>query len=127
MIEGYLTTDEYDALTQIGNGLKKGRPGACVARNAKRLAGLKYVSYQKDGSLVLTDKGKQTLFIRACIDGLRAISTDPLAPIATDVATFLVKKTHIAANPSTGGFDITQRGRESLADMDATSARLKKP
>jgi hypothetical protein len=127
MISSYLTTDEYDALRQIGNASKKGRPGACVARNAKRLAGLKFISYQKDGSLALTDKGRQTLFIKDCIDGLRAVSADPLAPLPAEVATFLVKKAHVAVNRSTGGFDITERGRESLADMDATSARLTKP
>lgn len=122
MIDGYLTTDEYDALQQIGNGSGQGRPSACVARNAKRLAGLKYVSYQKDGSLALTEKGKQTLFIKMCIDGLRAISTDPLAPLDAGVAIFLGKKGHITANAATGGFDITQRGRESLADIDSASA-----
>jgi hypothetical protein len=121
MIEGYLTIDEYDALGQIGKGPKQARPSACVARNAKRLTGLKYISYQKDGSLALTEKGKQTLFIKSCIDGLRAISTDPLAALPADVATFLGRKGHIAANAATGGFDITQRGRESLADIDSSS------
>lgn len=121
MIDGYLTTDEYDALTQIGNGPGQGRPSACVARNIKRLTGLKYVSYQKDGNAALTDKGKETLFIKRCIDGLRAIAADPLAPLRTDVATFLGKKGHIAANPTTGGFNLTQRGRESLADIDSTA------
>ncbi len=122
MIDGYLTKDEYDALGQIRNGPGQGRPSACVARNAKRLTGLKYVAYRKDGNLALTEKGEQTLFIKMCIDGLRAVSTDPLAALDADVATFLGKKGHIAANAATGGFDITQRGRESLADIDSTSA-----
>ncbi|MES2535671.1 MAG: hypothetical protein V4632_07335 [Pseudomonadota bacterium] len=120
MIDGYLTIDEYDALGQVGKGSKHARPSACVARNTKRLTGLKYISHQKDGSLVLTEKGKQTLFIRACINGLRAIAADPLAPLPPDIATFLGKKGHVTANAETGGFDITQRGRESLADIDAT-------
>lgn len=122
MIDGYLTTDEYDALGQIRNGPKQGRPSACVARNLKRLTGLKYVAHQKDGNPILTEKGKQTLFIKNCIDGLRAISTDPLAPLEADVASFLGKKGHIAVNPVTGGFDITRRGRESLADIDSGPA-----
>lgn len=122
MIDGYLTKDEYDALGQIRYGSGQGRPSACVARNAKRLTGLKYVFHQKNGSLALTEKGEQTLFIKMCIDGLRAISTDPLAPLDADVATFLGKKGHIAANAATGGFDITRRGRESLADIDSKSA-----
>lgn len=116
-----LTTDEFDALGQISKGPKQGRPSACIARNAKRLTGLKYTAYGKDGSLTLTDKGKQTLFVKSCIDGLRAISGNPLAPLATDVATFLAKKGHITPNASTGGFDITQRGRESLVDIDSTA------
>jgi hypothetical protein len=126
MIEAYLTTDEYDALGQINNG-SRGRPSACVARNVKRLSGLKYVSYQKDGSPALTEKGRQTLFIKSCIDGLRALSTDPLAPLDAAVATFLGKKAHISPNAATGGFDLTQRGRESLANIDSSSARLKNP
>lgn len=116
-----LTKDEYDALVALSRGAKPGRVSACVARNAKRLTGLKYLSYNKDGSLSLTEKGQQTLFLKACIDGLRAISTDSLAALAADVATFLGKKGHITRNPSGEGFEITQRGRESLADIDATS------
>ena len=122
MIEGTLTADEYDALGQIGHGPRHGRPSACIARNVKRLTGLKYVSYRKDGSPALTEKGKQTLLIKACIDGLRAISTDPMAPLDAEVAAFLDKKGHIKANAATGGFDITPRGGESLADIDSTSA-----
>jgi hypothetical protein len=92
-----------------------------VARNTKRLSGLKYIAYAKDGRLGLTDKGKQTLFVKSCIDGLRAVSTDPQAVLKADVVTFLGKKGHIAASPVAGGFDITQKGRECLADIDARS------
>ena len=113
-----LTIDEFDALGQIGNGLKEGRPGACVARNVKRLAGLKYVAYRNNGKLELTEKGRQTIFIKRCIEGLRAIAANPLTPLEADVAIFLNKKAHIVANPSNGGYDITQRGRETLTDID---------
>ena len=115
-----LTIDEYDALTQLGKARRNERPSACVARNTKRLTGLKFVAYGKDGHLGLTDKGKQTLFVKACIDGLRAVNADPLTALATDVATFLSKKGHIVSRADAGGFDITQRGRESLADIEAT-------
>jgi hypothetical protein len=114
-----LTIDEFDALAQIGTARKRERVSACVARNAKRLSGLKYVTHGKDGELALTEKGKQTLFVRRCIDGLRAVSHDPLTALDADVATFLSKKGHITPKVSPGGFDITQRGRESLADIDS--------
>lgn len=114
-----LSTDEFDALRQIADlGREQGRPSACVARNAKRLTGLKYAAYAKDGRLGLTDKGKQTLFIQGCIDSLRAVAGDPLAVLKPDVATFLGKKGHIVASDASG-FDITQKGRECLADIDA--------
>ena len=117
-----LTIDEYDALGQISKGLKQGRPNACVARNAKRLSGLKYVTYGKNGSLAITEKGQQTLFVKSCIDGLRAISANPLAPLETEVAIFLGKKGHIKQNAPAEGFDITEKGRASLADIDANAA-----
>lgn len=113
-----LTIDEFDALGQIARGLPAGRPSACVARNSKRLVGLKYIAHEKNGSFILTDKGKQTLFVKRCIDGLRTVASDPQAALANDVATFLGKKGHIVPNATTGGFDITQKGRESLADID---------
>ncbi|HEV7855740.1 MAG TPA: hypothetical protein VGO72_02155 [Herminiimonas sp.] len=113
-----LSIDELDALEQISKGLKEGRPTACVARNTKRLNGLKYIEYAKSGALSITDKGKQTLFIKRCIDGLRAVAGDPQAVLKSDVVTFLAKKGHIVANAA-DGFDITQKGRECLADIDA--------
>ncbi len=112
-----LTTDEYDALEQIGRGTKGERVSACVARNAKRLSGLKLVQYARDGRLSLTDKAQQTLFVRRCILGLRAVSLDPATVLDADVATFLGKKAHIVT--SAAGHEITQRGRESLADIEA--------
>lgn len=116
-----LTNDEYDALGQIRATTRVGRPSACVARNAKRLAGLKFISYSKDGSMLMTEKGEQTLFIRACIDGLRALILDPLAPLAADVRMFLGKKGHVTAVPDTGGLMLTVRGQESLADIDSSA------
>lgn len=116
-----LTKDEFDALAQISRAKKHERPSACVARNAKRLAGLKYITHAKEG-FALTEKGQLTLFIKRCIEGLRAIANDPLTKIDADVATFLSKKGHIAPRTPDNGFDITQRGRESLADIDSKSS-----
>ena len=113
-----LTTDEYDALGHVLRGAPHDRINACVGRNAKRLSGLKLLQYAKDGRLTLTDKGQQTLFLRRCISGLRAVAADPAAPLDADVATFLGKKSHIAPREA-GGSDITDKGRESLADIDA--------
>lgn len=114
-----LTTDEYDALGQIAQGQKTARLSACVARNAKRLSGLKLAAYGKDGSLSLTEKGKQTLLIKNCIDGLRAVSADPHAQLDSVVVTFLCKKGHIETEVAGGGLVLTVRGRETLADIDA--------
>jgi len=113
-----LTIDEYDALNQISKLPKNERPSACVARNVKRLSGLKFIAYGKDGSLSLSDKGKQVLFLKNCIDGLRAVAADSAAVLGADVITFLSKKGHIKAGEG-GGLEITQKGRESLADIDA--------
>ena len=113
-----LTTDEYDALGHIERGTSHDKVNACVGRNAKRLSGLKLVQYSKDGRLALSDKGQQALFLRRCIGGLRAVAADPAAKLDADVATFLGKKSHIAPR-ETGGFDVTDKGRDSLADIEA--------
>ncbi|WP_317205358.1 hypothetical protein [Janthinobacterium sp.] len=112
-----LTTDEYDALEQVARGIKTERVSACVARNTKRLSGLKLLSYRQDGRLSVTDKAQQLLFVRRCINGLRAIAADPLAPLEADVAYFLGKKAHIVARASGEGYDISDKGTESLADI----------
>lgn len=113
-----LTKDEYEALAQVRR-LKKGeRASACVGRNAKRLVGLKYIT-SRGGVYVLTEKGQQTLFVQRCIDGLRAVAYSAPGVIDTDVAAFLSRKGLIAARTVGDGFDITERGRESLADIDA--------
>ncbi|MDB5950212.1 MAG: hypothetical protein JWR65_2067 [Massilia sp.] len=113
-----LTTDEYDALGHIERGATHDRVNACVGRNAKRLSGLKMIQYAKDGRVALTDKGHQVLFLRRCINGLRALASDPQAAIDADVSNFLGKKSHIAPR-EVGGFEVTDKGRESLADIDA--------
>ena len=113
-----LTTDEYDALGHIERGAAHDRVNACVGRNAKRLAGLKMIQYAKDGRVALTEKGQQVLFLRRCINGLRAVAPDPAAKIDADVAAFLGKKSHLVVRAA-GGFDVTDKGRESLADIEA--------
>jgi hypothetical protein len=117
-----LTTDEYDALEFIQRGAKHDRVNACVGRNAKRLAGLKMVQYGKDGKVALTDNGQQVLFLRRCVVALRALAEDPAAPVEADVAQFLTRKSHIAPREA-GGFEVTAKGRESLADMAAQDQR----
>jgi hypothetical protein len=113
-----LTTDEYDALEYIERGAKHDRVNACVGRNAKRLAGIKMIQYSKDGKVALTDKGQQAIFLRRCILALRALAADPAAQVLPDVALFLGKKSHIAPLEG-GGYQVTDKGRESLADIDS--------
>ena len=116
-----LTQDEYDALGHLVSGPKPERVNACVGRNAKRLSGLKMLAYGRDGRVALTDKGQQVLFVKRCINGLRALLADPAAPVDADVTQFLGKKSHIAPLDD-GGFTVTDKGRESLADIDALNA-----
>jgi len=111
-----LTQDEYNALDEVKSGIKGERVSACVGRNTKRLAGLKLFTIAKNGRISLTDKGEQTIFLRRCILGLRAIAADPASAIDADVAMFLGKKSHIVARAE-GGFEISDKGRESLADI----------
>lgn len=115
-----LTQDEFDALDQVLRGTPRGeRVSACVGRNTKRLSGLKLISFSKDGRLTLTDQGQQVLFVRRCISGLRAVAADAGATLDKDVAVFLGKKAHIVALDDGAGYTITDKGRESLRDMDA--------
>jgi hypothetical protein len=111
-----LTQDEYNALDEVKRGIKGERVSACVGRNTKRLAGLKLFNIAKNGRISLTDKGEQTLFLRRCILGLRAVADDPSSTLDADVAMFLGKKSHIVPRAE-GGFDISDKGRESLADI----------
>jgi predicted transcriptional regulator len=116
-----LTTDEYDALEHISKGARHDRVNACVGRNAKKLAGLKLIQHGRDGKVALTEKGEQLLFVRRAIVALRALAQDGGAVPAPDVAQFLVRKGHIAA--ADGGFAVTDKGRESLADIAAQEQR----
>jgi Mn-dependent DtxR family transcriptional regulator len=117
-----LTGDEYDALEFIRRGARTDRVNACVGRNAKRLSGLKLVQYAKNGSLSLSDKGQEVLFLRRCIEALRALEQDPASALDDDVVQFLGRKSHIAAREG-GGYELTDRGRESLADISAQEPR----
>jgi len=117
-----LTTDEYNALEFIRGGARTDRVNACVGRNAKRLAGLKMIQYARNGSLDLTEKGREVLFLRSCIEALKALAQDPAAPVAGDVVQFLSRKSHIAPRAE-GGFEVTAKGQESLADILAQEPR----
>lgn len=113
-----LTTDEYDALDMIRRGAGHDRVNACVGRNAKRLSGIKLIKYERSGKVELTPKGQEVLFLRRCVETLRALAADPAAEVATDVQLFLGKKSHIAPLDG-GGFALTDKGRESLADIES--------
>lgn len=113
-----LTTDEYDALGHLEKGAAPERVNACVGRNAKRLSGLKLLQYGRDGRVGLTEKGQEVLFLRRCVAALRALTADPAAAIPAEVATFLGKKSHILPRAE-GGYEITDKGRESLADIES--------
>ena len=117
-----LTGDEYDALEFIRRGARTDRVNACVGRNAKRLSGLKLVQYAKNGSLSLSPKGQEVLFLRRCVEALRALEKDPASTLDEDVLQFLGRKSHIAAREG-GGYELTERGRESLADISAQEPR----
>lgn len=117
-----LSIDEYDALEQITKLPRGARPSACIARNSKHLVGIKLIAHRRDGSFELTELGRQTLFIKQCIDGLRAIAADPNVELSKPVATFLGKKGHITTDIESGNNSITERGLECLADIDATQA-----
>ncbi len=113
--------DEYKALEQISKLPLHARPSACVARNSKRLIGFKLVAHRRDGGFELTEMGRQTLFIKQCIDGLSAIAEDPASNLSTPVATFLGKKGYIDVNTDSAELKISARGLECLADIRARS------
>lgn len=117
-----LTGDEYDALEFIRRGARDDRVNACVGRNAKRLSGLKLIQYAKNGSIALTAQGSETLFLRRCVESLRRLDADAQAALDDDVAQFLLRKSHIARLDA-GGFELTARGRESLADIAGRQAQ----
>ena len=112
-----LSIDEFDALEQISRLGRNGKPSVCVNRNAKRLCGIKFASYRKDGQLELTEEGRSVLFTKHCIDGLRLIQQQPDAKLVPEVFAFLSKKSFITTSPE--GTQISPRGLECLADIDA--------
>lgn len=122
MNELNLSSDEIDALEHIRRGARHDRVNACVGRNARRLASLKLVDYARDGKVALTDKGQQWLFLRRCVEGLRALAADPMAALDGDVIQFLGRKSHIAERAE-GGYAVTAKGQESLADIAAQQGR----
>jgi len=111
-----LSTDEFDALLEVARNLP-GKPSACVGRNSKRLSGIKLIKFERSGRLILTDAGKERLFLRRCVLALKALVEAPGASLDADVALFLGKKSHITQTDA--GFAITEKGRESLADIEA--------
>ena len=111
-----LSTDEFNALLEIARGIQ-GKPSACVGRNSKRLSGIKLIKFERTGRIILTDAGKERLFLRRCVLALKALVEAPGAQLDADVALFLGKKSHIAEIE--GVLTITDKGRESLADIEA--------
>ncbi len=119
-MEHKLSADEFEALEQVSRPKKHEKPSACVNRNAKRLSGIKMLAFRRDGGLELTENGKQFLFIKQCIDALRKLATDGPQIIPVAVAQFLARKSHIEeASAEEGSWQITARGRESLAESDS--------
>jgi hypothetical protein len=116
-----LSRDQYEALAQVSVMPKGAKPSACVARNAKQLVGTKYLVPRRDGTFGLTEKGAGALFTRNCIIGLRAVaeaSDETPLNLTADVVAFLSRKGYIVVNDAKG-IDITDKGRECLADIDA--------
>jgi len=112
-----LTRDEFAALEEVKIAPKSAKPSACIARNAKHLVGIKFLSHRKDGGYGLTEKGKEALLVNSCIAGLRALATDPDTQLDEPVTTFLARKGHVVPSAVPGHFEITAKGRECLADI----------
>jgi hypothetical protein len=112
-----LTRDEIDALELVSTMPKSAKPGACIARNAKHLVGIKFLVARKDGSYALTGKGSEALLLNKCVVGLRSLAADPAFKLDTAVAAFLGRKGHIVAGAAAGEFSVTPKGLECLADI----------
>lgn len=116
----HLSRDEFDALEEVSKQPKvvkaPAKYSACVARNAKRLVGIKLMQFRKDGSYVLTEKGSEALFIKKCLAGLHAVAANTGVTLDAPVATFLGRKGYITAE-SGGQFLLTARGQECLEDI----------
>lgn len=110
-----VSRDEFDALREIARLRKGVKPSACVLRNAKRLSGLKFIRFERDGRPVLTEKGEQTLFLQRSIEALRQVAAGRQAD--ADCLQFLLRKGHVEQDGE--GYRVTVRGRETLDDIDA--------
>ncbi len=113
-----LSADELEALVEIGPGPSSKKVTPKVAKHAKHLLALKLITFVRDGRVTITDAGRQTLFQKQCIDGLRKIAINPEALLHQEVLTFLARKGHITTREE-GGYSITAKGQETLADIDA--------
>jgi hypothetical protein len=114
-----LSIDEYAALEQTSKLLRGEKPNACISRNSKKLIGIKLLAHRKDGGFELTEVGRQVLFIKHCIDGLRSISTDSDFILTSPVIAFLGKKGHIEQDSESEKWRISVRGLECLTDIDS--------
>lgn len=112
-----LSIDENNALEHISKLQRGERPNACISRNSKHLIGIKLIAHRKDGSFELTELGKQTLFTKQCIDGLKEISVEPNTKLSDTVSFFLHKKGFITQDDESKSFSITNKGLECLTDI----------
>ncbi len=119
----HLSKDEFDALYEVSTTPKATKHSACVGRNAKRLTGIKFLVHRKDGSYQVTEKGAEALFVRSCIAALRGLASDAKTKVDPKVATFLGRKGHIVVSNAPGGFEITDKGRECLVDIDLNAGK----
>ena len=62
-MDNHLSRDEFEALEQVSQAKSFDKPSACVARNGKRLVGIKMLSYRKNGTYELTEKGAEALLL----------------------------------------------------------------
>ncbi len=123
-MEHTLTRDESEALEQVGQSKAYDKVNACIARNSKKLIGIKLIAHRnKGGGFVLTDKGEEILFMKNCVKGLRALAAGTSPPLAPAVAAFLGRKGYAVAGETPGALVITDRGRECLADIDLSEKR----
>ena len=113
----HLSRDQFEALEQVSKLPNGAMHSACVARNGKFLTGIKMLDHRRDGSYALTDKGREALFVKNCIAGLSAVAADNTVKLDADIATFLGRKSYIVAAAVAGRFEITEKGRECLADI----------
>ena len=111
-----LTGDEFDALEHIRRGARTLRVNACIGRNAKKLAGLKLIKIGKNDAVALTEQGTEVLFLRRCITAMQALAADPNHAVEADVASFLLRKSHMVPLEQ-GGYALTEKGRDALADI----------